>query len=414
MVRFRVSVFYFLFSFCTGFILLFPIPYYFLPETGNFFEPLVLPFIKSIAHAFFGVSDPFTAHLYSDSVSLYVLVFLLGVISVLVSVFSVFLNGREVNEKSKYIFYTLITYFLALTLFKYGADKIFKHQFFLPEPNTLFTPVGQLTPDLLFWSSMGTSYSYTVFSGIMEIIPAVLLLFRKTRFAGALISTGVLINVVMINFGFDITVKIFSMFLLLCALILVSTNGKPLFRFLFRNENATIVQHEIKINDRKKLLLYLFLKTSVIGLFLVESFSIYFELNNLNDDFYPRPPLHGAYDVNVFYQDGKLVPASMENPDRFKRIFIHRRSYFIIQTMDDRFIDYDLKLDTMNQVMRIEKYWISPSEETDLYYKQQGNHLHITGKFFDFFLEISTNQINLDTLPLLRERWHWTIEDFRD
>ena len=103
MVRFRVSVFYFLFSFCTGFILLFPIPYYFLPETGNFFEPLVLPFIKSIAHAFFGVSDPFTAHLYSDSVSLYVLVFLLGVISVLVSVFSVFLNGREVNEKSKYI-----------------------------------------------------------------------------------------------------------------------------------------------------------------------------------------------------------------------------------------------------------------------------------------------------------------------
>lgn len=414
MVRFRLALFYFLFSFCTGFILLFPIPYYLLPETGNFFEPLVLPLIKSIAHAFFGVTDPFTAHLYSDSVSLYVLVFLLSLISLLVSVFAVFRNGREVSEKLKYIFYTLITYFLALTLFKYGADKIFKHQFFLPEPNTLFTPVGQLTPDLLFWSSMGTSYSYTVFSGIVEIIPAALLLFRKTRFAGALIATGVLINVVMINFGFDITVKIFSMFLLLCALILVATNGKPLFRFLFRNENAAIVQHEIKFNDRKKLLVYVFVKTFVIGLFLMESFSIYFELNNLNDDLYARPPLHGAYDVNVFYKDGKFVPASMEYPDRFKRIFIHRRSYLIVQTMDDRFIDYDLKLDTMNQIMRIEKYWNIPSEVTDISYKKQGRNLQITGQFFDYFLNISTTRINLDSLPLLRERWHWTIEDFKD
>ena len=42
---------------------------------------------------------------------------------------------------------------------------------------------------------MGTSRIYNIFMGIIEIIPAVLLLHKRTRFLGGLIAFVVLTNV---------------------------------------------------------------------------------------------------------------------------------------------------------------------------------------------------------------------------
>ena len=47
-----------------------------------------------------------------------------------------------------YGLHTGVAWFLALQLLQYGFDKVFKHQFYLPEPNTLYTPLGLLPPDL--------------------------------------------------------------------------------------------------------------------------------------------------------------------------------------------------------------------------------------------------------------------------
>ena len=124
---------------------------------------------------------------------------------------------REMTWNEIIFFYwthVLVSNMLAFFLLRYGFDKLFKHQFYLPEPNTLYTPVGLLSKDILFWTSMGTSHSYNVFMGLIEIIPAFLLFFKRTRMLGGLISFAVLLNVLMINIGFDITVKILSSFLL--------------------------------------------------------------------------------------------------------------------------------------------------------------------------------------------------------
>lgn len=405
--------FYFTCFFCLGFILIFPVPFYLLPETGTWIEPWLLPFLKALAGFLFDMNDPFAHHMFSDSPGLYVFVFLLTVVSIFTSLVLLFLKKTLVKSNLIYWFQTIVAYYLSLTLLKYGADKIFKHQFFIPEPNTLFTPLGQLTPDILFWSSMGSSYSYTVFSGIMELIPAVLLLFRKTRLLGALIAAAVLSNVVMINFGFDITVKIYSLFLLFCAIVLIVPHASSLYGFFVKSEQKTIYKTTVEWNTRRKLLIYTIVKTCVIGLMIFESFAIYFQLNNLNDDTFQRPPLHGAYEVISFKENGVEVSPSLENQNRFRRIFFHRRSYFIVQTMDDRFMDYNLKIDTTNHALLLEKYWEYPKSTCELHYQKNASNLLIYGQFFNVTLELMTAKIDLNTLPLLREQWHWTIEDFR-
>lgn len=406
--------FHFCLIFCCVNILFFPVPYYLFPDVGSLFEPVIDPLIRWAGTSLFHVEEPFTSALISDSKGLYIFVALLAIFSSLVALVLPFIFKKGISPKISLWFFTVMSYYLALTLLKYGADKIFKHQFYLPEPNTLFTPLGDLTPDLLFWSAMGSSYSYTVFSGIIEIIPALLLLFRKTRLIGIIISVGVLINIVMINFGFDITVKVYSLFLLFLSLILLSPNLKPLYKFFISREKTEQVDSGFVIDSKKSLLGYTIVKTLVLGLFLVESCGIYFAANNLNDDTGPRPPLYGAYDVYLFTDNNRIIPASMSNPGRFKRIFFHRRSYFIIQTMDDHFIDYKVEVneETKRLTLSSSSHAAHDGKTSELTYQVNGDELVILGFFFDSYITLYSKKINLQELPLLKEEFHWTIDDF--
>ena len=142
-------------------------------------------------------------------------------------------------------------------LFVYGFNKVFKIQFYIPEPNTLYTPLGQLSKDILFWSSMGSSHSYNLFMGLVEILPALFLLFRRTRMLGAVISFTVLLNVLMINFGFDISVKILSSFLLFLSLVILAPYAKKLFSFFFQvNNKVPSSTLSFEVEKTKKLIIF--------------------------------------------------------------------------------------------------------------------------------------------------------------
>jgi len=67
----------------------------------------------------------------------------------------------------------------------------------------------------MLWTFMGSSRAYTAFSGTMEVLGALLLLWRRTALLGALMSTGVMFNVTVLNFCYDVPVKLFSFHLVL-------------------------------------------------------------------------------------------------------------------------------------------------------------------------------------------------------
>jgi hypothetical protein len=406
--------FYFSVFFCCLNILFFPVPYHIFPNLGNLFEPLTQPVIHWAGANLFGIEEPFTSALVSDSSGMYIFITLVALLSFVASILVSLLSKDGIKQKVSLWFFTLMAYYLALTLFKYGADKIFKSQFYLPEPNTLYTPFGQLTPDIAFWSTMGSSYSYTVFSGIIEIIPALLLLFRKTRLLGILIALAVLTNVVMINFGFDITVKLYSLFLLFITVVLLTPHLETLYHFFIKRQPSTVSDQGFVITSKGSLIGYTVIKTLVIGLVLIESMGVYFANNNLNDDKAPRPPLHGAYDVYLFYDNSQLIPASLSFPGRFKRIFFHRRSYFIVQTMDDRFIDYKAELDYLGKTITLSESGLPAHHglTSTLAYRFENGELVIFGIFFDSYISLYARKINLSKLPLLSEGFHWTLDDF--
>lgn len=364
-----------IFLFIVGFILTLPFDFALLPLTGNWFKPSIERGIQS----FFSSPDLFY---YSDSFVMLLWTSILFVCSLIISSSWTLILEKKRRPYLHYWIDRVAVYYLALILLIYGFNKVFLFQFYIPEPNTLYTPLGQLTPDILYWSSMGSSNTYSIFAGLLEIIPAVLLLFRRTRLLGACIAFGVLINVAFINWGFGITVKTFSFFLLLLAgIILVPYLNR--LRSAFFGDGTVGPPLEIKKPSHAiyvKLAPYL--RVIVILFLLTESLMPYMRMGNFNGHRQAKPNLFGAYEVHT-------------NPNQVKRIFFHSAAYFILQTDQDEFFDYPMKwngsqLELVNyeqDTTRLE--FISASDSTH----------QLIGDFYGTRVNWQLKKLDLETLP---------------
>ncbi len=381
----------------------FSFPYSIIPNIGgvlsSFFEP-----INQLWVNLFELENA-TIAILSDTTGLYVHLITLTILALIGSLIWWILFKWKQQKTIWEQFQIGIAYYLALTLFIYGFNKVFKWQFFFPEPNTLFTHVGQMTPDILYWSSIGSSYSYSLFSGMIEVIPACLLLFRKTRLLGALIAMMVLFNVVMINFGFDISVKIYSIFLFLLSFLLAIPHLRSLQHFFFSRPQPIIVdqnQYDSKPHSKSQLLLYAIGKPLIIGLIALEALFPYFRTQNFNDDLSEKPYLNGAYKVQSFY-------STTEVKKKPKRIYIHRRGYFIIEYEDET--QESLNLEYVNE-NRILKLMDTDSTVSFLSIIDQPDILLLSGLFKNQEIKMTSTKISLEDLPIKGDHFHWTVDSY--
>jgi uncharacterized membrane protein YphA (DoxX/SURF4 family) len=395
------------FAFVLLFILSFSFDHEFIPDAGSYFSSYFEQLAAWSGKTFFNFGEKTVYKIESDTTGFYLNAFNLFIISLLIAIVGSFTDKKRANyQQLAYWFFVLIRFYLAMQLFSYGFNKIFKWQFYLPEPNTLYTTVGNTPRDLLYWSSMGTSRFYVVFSGMMELIAAALLLFRRTYIAGALTALMVMLNVLMINFGFDISVKLYSLFLVLLCLILLIPESKRLFDFFFSRKPVSLEKWKPEFSKRNSRILMV-VKTMIIAAILLDPLSLYFRTKNFNDDLAPRPVLHGAYDVTLFVKNSDTLLPLLTDTKRWKRIFIHRRGYLITQLMNDEMSDYNLYVDTTRKKLMME----NANERLYLNYTMKNDSiLLVDGNFFGDTLNLELKKIDLKKLPLLQNEFHWTID----
>jgi len=129
-------------------------------------------------------------------------------------------------------------YALAFALFGYAFAKVFPTQFSPLQSQQLAQSYGQSSPMRLLWNFIGFSTTYTVFSGCAELLPAVLLLFRRTALLGSIIAFAVMLNVVMLNFCYDVPVKLYSLNLLVLAMFLALPEAQKLLHVFVLNRST--------------------------------------------------------------------------------------------------------------------------------------------------------------------------------
>lgn len=110
--------------------------------------------------------------------------------------------------------HTYLRYFVAAMMLVYGFAKVYAIQFRTPWLGRYDQTIGEMSPMGLLWTFMGHSRAYTIFAGASEVVGGVLLLWRRTYVIGAFVVIAVMTNVVVLNFCYDVPVKLFSVELL--------------------------------------------------------------------------------------------------------------------------------------------------------------------------------------------------------
>lgn len=340
----------------------------------------------------------------SDSSSMYMLVIILIALSLLLS-----LIIESIHLPKKYytpLFYykhLLIAYYLSLQLLNYGFDKVFRGQFYLPEPNTLYTPVGFLDKDILFWTTMGVSYEYSIFLGIIQIISGIFLLFRSTRLLGFLSAILIFINIVAINLSFDISVKLYAFFLLFLAIIGCSYYLQPIKRFIFQLQSYVSKISIIKAHP----FTYLFLKAFFILLILFETLYPNITSPKIQAQENPLEFLYGGYEVISILKNGDT-----KQKKNIKRIFIHRQNYIIFQDMEDTMSDYALEVHPIKKEFILKDY-TSSSQTIRYNYSEKDRILELNYSKENILYRVTAKLLSNDQLPLLKNNFHWTIDEIK-
>jgi hypothetical protein len=146
---------------------------------------------------------------------------LVALAAVATAIWSLLVRRRTNDEKLWEWLRVYLRYVLAWAMFSYGFEKVFKLQFPAPSPWRLAEPIGEASPMGLLWTFMGASTPYTVFSGLAEVLGGALLLSRRTLTLGAMVVCGVMTNVVVLNYCYDVCVKLYSTHLLAMALLVL-------------------------------------------------------------------------------------------------------------------------------------------------------------------------------------------------
>ena len=216
-------------------------------------------------------------------------------------VWSLMDRGRKNYQALNSWLRLLVRYTLAITLFSYGFTKVFPMQFPFPGLSRMIEPFGDFSPMGVLWQFMGSSPAYTIFAGAMETFGGALLLFRRTTTLGALVSAGVLLNVVVLNFCYDVPVKLYSLNLLLMAVFLMAPDLGKLTGLLVLNRPAAPMTMSGPVFEKRWMRIgAVSIQVLFIGFFPMQNaLRIYWSYRDavLSP---VRPPLYGLYQVEHF------------------------------------------------------------------------------------------------------------------
>jgi hypothetical protein len=131
-----------------------------------------------------------------------------------------------------------LRYFSAFLLYFYGVSKLAGHQLTVP-PDLPQKPIGTLSGYWLTWYYYSYSHVYKDILGLTQVFGASLLLFRRTTLLGAAMMTPVVINILLINIFYYISVGAVSnaAFILACMLLIMWHQRRELFSMLWANQS---------------------------------------------------------------------------------------------------------------------------------------------------------------------------------
>lgn len=343
--------------------------------------------------------------------SRFLLVAMISIIGALIWVFIDSKNNKDYNIKLNIFLETILRYHIGLTLILYGFSKIFILQFGEMDINRLETEIGNNNGMSFLWTFMSYSKFYGFTAGLIEVIGGLLLLFRKTTSLGGFLLLIAMANVVLMDIGYDVSVKMFAIHLLLMIVLLIRTDLKRLFHF-FLGSKPTLAYKYLPLFESSKLKKIGFALKGILLLYITISFAQYMveRVESQHTNAYAN--LTSSQEVELFIKNGDTIPNKISNGNRWIKMNINDLSYIpetlMIAKVDKTNERFKFTADTLAQKISLTSLYGENKDTHEITYKALADNIFIyEGIFKGDTLWIQTKAKNLDDYRLIKSGTRW-------
>lgn len=247
-------------------------------------------------------------------------------------------------DKWYYWIRVLVRYRLAYGMVGWGLKKVFPMQMVFPPIGMLNTSFADMAEKKLYWSHVGISFNYTVFLGLAEFIPGLLLLHRKTASLGGFLATIVCTNICIANHSYDAGVAVPAAYFALLGIFVSWQDLTKAWHLLVNGKNIEPYRYYPSFTQKWPVNLRLGLKIVFNAIFVVGATALwgygFFNGNNYN---IPSTPglknTEGYYNVSEFRLNNKLLPYSPTDTVRWQDAAFEKWSSLSFKTNKPALID---------------------------------------------------------------------------
>lgn len=306
-----------------------------------------------------------------------------------------------------------LRYTLAAVLLSYGFDKVFGLQFSPPGGFSLTETYGQSSPMRLAWTFMGYSVPYTIFAGSLECLAGLLLLLRRTATAGAGMAAIVMTNVVVMNFCYDIPVKLHSSLYLAMALVILAASVNRIFYLFFLHRPAAPEDISPPAWQGWRKWDRWALKTLFVGYVLFTTIQGDWEGRKVYAKASAPSLVQGFYEIKTLRRNGVEVPRLYTEAQGWRWVNIGT-SYLRIGLVDgSRLPSVKFEMDAAKHELTLSGT-DGPAQKTLVgtlrYAIPDADHLVLAGMLDGAPIELNLEKRRDADSPLLSRGFHWITE----
>lgn len=388
---------------------IFPFPLGYLLDNGFYNNAWTWP-INWAGNTFFDIPEiSLRPNGSGDTMWNWIQLFLIIVLSLVGTAIWTVVDTKRLNyTKLNDWFRVVIRFYLGITMLSYGFAKVFFNQFGTITTYRLYEEFGDMSPMGLLWTFMAFSKGYQFFTGFGEVLGGFLLFFRRTTLIGSLILIGVMSNVVLLNFFYDVPVKILSTLLLSMGLYLVVADIKRLIGFFFLNQPVPARTYPMYSTEKWFVWGRIALKTILIGGLLV--LHIWQGVDSLQYLESPKSALYGPFQVKQFQRNKVDIP--LTDTLRWERVFVDRRgSTDMIAITNQHGLQQRIGFERDEKKKRIVlNDWLKNDKKHLFTYTQpDSNTLILKGKWNNDSLYLELHKMHKKFL-LTSRGFHWVSE----
>lgn len=220
----------------------------------------------------------------------------------------------------------IIRYRLALALIGYGVIKLIPVQIPAPTLSDLNTAYGSFLPWKIYYLSTGVASAYYEPTlGAIEIFAGLLLLSSRTTVIGASIAASLLINIVLVNYAYQLGEHVYSVYLLILSVFLLAYDTPRLYQLLVARTTAKgdhfkpVFKHQYIQNIRRPVKILVLLFT------ITYAFITYQDYTKSRWPFPDQTGItYGLYNVKEFSINNVTLPYSPTDTTRWQDVVFEK------------------------------------------------------------------------------------------